>query len=82
MFREILAPLDGSAHSAHALPLAAAIADLSGGRLTLTRGHTPAARIHSGEEAPQLLETDALAIEGARRYLEGLSGDVASTMGR
>jgi nucleotide-binding universal stress UspA family protein len=81
MFREILVPLDGSAHSEHALPLAAALADLSGGRLTLVRVHTPAARVPPRDDGleglPGVREADTLAVEGARRYLEGLSGDIA-----
>ena len=44
MYRSILAPLDGSVLSEHALPAAATVARASGATLHLTHVHVPAAK--------------------------------------
>lgn len=76
MFHEITVPLDGSAHSEHALALAAAIADVAGARLTLVRVHTPLGRVTAVSGA-SMLEVDEYAIDRAQRYLDGLARDMA-----
>ena len=67
MYRSIIVPLDGSARSQAALPVAAAFARASGARLDLVRVHV---------ERPDLADDptwDAMFREGELRYLESLA---------
>ena len=67
MYRSIIVPLDGSARSQAALPVAAAFARSSGARLDLVRMHV---------ERPDLVEDpswDAMFREGELRNLESLA---------
>ena len=81
MFHEVLVPLDGSPHSEQALPLAGVIADLAGSHLTLARVHSPIGRLaraaNGSMRGAPLLAGDQLAIDTARRYLEGLARELA-----
>jgi nucleotide-binding universal stress UspA family protein len=68
MYRSIIVPLDGSARSQAALPVAAAFAHQTGATLDLVRVHL--------EERPDLDDDpswDAMFREGEMRYLESLA---------
>jgi nucleotide-binding universal stress UspA family protein len=68
MYRTIIVPLDGSAYSQAALPVAASFAHASGAALDLVRVHV--------EERPDLADDpswDAMFREGEVRYLESLA---------
>ena len=68
MYRSIIVPLDGSARSQAALPVAAAFAHQTGAALDLVRVHL--------EERPDLDDDpswDAMFREGEMRYLESLA---------
>jgi nucleotide-binding universal stress UspA family protein len=61
-FGHVIVCLDGSASAESALPLAAHLAELDGGRLTLMRVIEPR------DEAPEVRATDAIAWEVAREH--------------
>ena len=68
MYRSIIVPLDGSARSQAALPVAAALAHTSGAALHLVRVHL--------DERPDLADDpswDEMFREGEMRYLESLA---------
>ena len=68
MYRSIIVPLDGSARSQAALPVAAALAHASGATLDLVRVHL--------DERPDLADDpswDGMFREGERNHLESLA---------
>ncbi len=68
MFRTILVPLDGSEFGEHALPVAAAIARRTGGRVHLARVHVP---VEVVEAFGGLADVQALVAE--RDHLESMA---------
>lgn len=85
MFKTILVPLDGSKLSESALPMAAALADTTGGQLVLTRIATPQdlpgpilndGRVHAMQEAEAYLATMAEPLRAS-----GVAVDTAAGFG-
>jgi nucleotide-binding universal stress UspA family protein len=78
MYRSLLVPLDGSASSEHALPIAVSIARRSGATLHLVYVHVPFDRIYI--EGVRVADTSATSahLEGAGAYLEGVRARLVS----
>jgi len=78
MYRSLLVPLDGSASSERALPIAANIARRSGATLRLAYVHIPSGGIYI--EGMQAADAGArlAQLEGAHAYLEGVRTRMAS----
>jgi nucleotide-binding universal stress UspA family protein len=76
MYRSIIVPLDGSARSHAALPIAARLAKVAGATLDLVR-------VHLNERADLADDPswDAMFAEGERRYLESLALAYESVIG-
>lgn len=72
MYRSILVPLDGSAFSEHALPIARTIARASGATLHLAQVHVPSVRHYMVGEPSIDASLDAENRERERAYLEAI----------
>jgi nucleotide-binding universal stress UspA family protein len=73
MFERILAPLDGSAEAAHAIPLVARLARLMGGSVVLLQAFdtvTEVTKYAASSLAPYTITSDT---EGAQAYLDSVA---------